>query len=393
MNTHAQRVIEYRKGVEVVPGTDMPLDALPDGERLIAEVEGFIARYVVLPQAARLPVALWAIATHVFDCFDVFPYLSLSSPVPRCGKTRLLEVLELLCACPWRGTAPTEAALFRFIEEKRPSLLLDEVESLSKRKASDRDAAVLAILNAGYKKGQTVPRCVGNSHELQNFKVYCPKAFAAVGHLPPTLADRSIIIPMQRRAPSEPVSRFRFASAKREADPIRVCVGHVVKAFAKEITKTYDNLPELSFLSDRDEEIFSPLFALCAVLAPRRVKELEKSAKSLSDRKAGDAVDDSLALRLLHDVGKTWPENESNRLGRDILADLKAIEDSPWHSDYELNPRRLARMLRPFEVFNRQVKTGSGNGKGYVLAEVQRAVSRYPLPESETCETTRINTA
>jgi hypothetical protein len=88
------------------------------------------------------------------------------------------SLVELLGARPWRGTAPTEAAFFRYIEAHKPTLLLDEVEGLNAKKVSERDTAVLAILNAGYQKGQTVPRCVGASHKLQLFHVYGPKAFA-----------------------------------------------------------------------------------------------------------------------------------------------------------------------------------------------------------------------
>jgi hypothetical protein len=141
-----------------------------------------------------LPVALWVVETHLADNFDSAPYLFLSSPVPGCGKTRLLEVLEFLTARPWRGIAPAEAALFRFIHAKKPTLLLDEVEALSGKKLSDRAAAVLTILNAGYKKGQTVPRCVGPNHELEYFNVFGPKAFACIGSLPATLQNRCIIV-------------------------------------------------------------------------------------------------------------------------------------------------------------------------------------------------------
>lgn len=230
---------------------------VPDGAAALAAAEGLITKYVVLPTEARLVIALCAAATWLFELFDAFPYLRLSSPAPRCGKTRLLEILELLVSRPWRGTAPTEAALFRYIEANTPTLLLDEVEGLARRNASDRDSAVLAVLNAGYKRGQTVPRCVGNSHRLQTFRVYCPKAFAAIGPLPGTLADRSIAIPMQRRAPGESVARFRFSRAKQAADPVRSAVERSLKALAPEIEKTYAELPELSFLSDRDEEILA----------------------------------------------------------------------------------------------------------------------------------------
>lgn len=387
------RVEEFRNNIEVMPGTDIPANTPIDGERLIGDVQTFVTRYVIQTGAARLPVALWAVATHFFELFDCFPYLSLWSPTPRCGKTRLLEILELLVARPWRGTAPTEAALFRFIEEKKPTLLLDEVEGLAKRKASERESAVLAILNAGYKQGQTVPRCAGKENKLQQFRVYCPKAFATIGHLPATLANRSIVIPMQRRAPGESVARYRLARIKREANPIRAAVERAGKAFAGGVKTAYDELPELSFLTDRDDEIFSPLFAVCLGLAPGRVQELEKSAKSLCAGKADDAVDDSLALLLLHGIHDRWPEGEGNWLSKEIVAALKDIEDAPWQSDYILDPRRLARLLKPFEVYPRQVKTDSGDGKGYTIEEVQRAISRYPAPARETCETDRVNAA
>ncbi len=61
--------------------------AAEDGAHVVAEVERLIAKYVVLPGAAKLPVARWALATHVFDVFDAYPYLVLKSPHPECGKT------------------------------------------------------------------------------------------------------------------------------------------------------------------------------------------------------------------------------------------------------------------------------------------------------------------
>ena len=368
-----------------------------DGGAVIADAEAFLAKYVILPEPARLPVALWAIATHSFDSFDVFPYLALLSPTPRCGKTRLLELLELLTAKPWRGTAPTEAALFRFIEQVQPTLLLDEVEGLARRHNSDRDSAVLAILNAGYKKGQTVPRCSGESHKLQHFRVYCPKAFASIGRLPPTLADRSIIISMQRRGPGDTVARFRLNRAKNEAAPIRSVIEATVTRFSKEIERTYADLPELGFLSDRDDEIFSPLFAVCAVLSPGRVKELQVCAERLCEGKTEDAVEDSLPFRLLCDLQAQWPPEQENWHTKSIIAALKSIDGGPWQTDCELTDRRLGRLLRPFDIRSRDVRAPDEKGedrkaKGYIRSEVNRVVVRYSADPKATSETSPVNT-
>jgi len=75
---------------------------LPD---VIDGAESFIRRFCILPSAAYLPLAAWAVATHMPDAFDSFPYIALLSPAKRCGKTRVLEVLELLTSKAWRGTS------------------------------------------------------------------------------------------------------------------------------------------------------------------------------------------------------------------------------------------------------------------------------------------------
>jgi hypothetical protein len=104
---------------------------LPDGPNIIRELEQFVSGFVVLPPHALLAIALWAIATSVFDTFDAFPFLILSSPAPRCGKTRTLEVLELIVARPKRTANVSEAALFRLADSTHPTFLLDEQETLS----------------------------------------------------------------------------------------------------------------------------------------------------------------------------------------------------------------------------------------------------------------------
>ena len=361
--------------------SDPALAAEAEGTRVLADVESFISRYAILPASARLPVSLWAIATHLADRFDSFPYLSLSSPLPRCGKTRVLEILELLVARPWRGTAPTEAALFRFIEAQQPTLLLDEVESLAGKKTSEREAAVLAILNAGYKKGQTVPRCVGASHSLQQFRVYGPKAFACIGTLPGALKDRCIEIAMQRRAPGDRVARYRFGRTNREATPVLGAVRRTVKAFGGEIEAAYLDLPELHFLADRDEEPFAPLFSVCAVLAPARLEDLQRCARELCDTKADDAVDDSLSIRLLADLRTVWPSNAAAMLSESLLDALRALPESPWAVEVELTQRKLARLLRGFDVRPRTVRTSEGRGKGYVREELSKAFDCYLRPQ------------
>ena len=346
------------------------------GTELVADVETFITRYVVLPDAARLPLALWSIATHVFASFDCFPYLALLSPVKRSGKTRCLEVLELLCCHPRRITAPTEAALFRMIQNMKPTLLLDEMESLT-QKDSERARWINGLLNAGHRQGATVPRCEGNSHQLVEFSVFCPKALAAIRKLPDTILDRAVVVWMQRRKANEKVGRFRFSRAKAEAGEILKKLQSVLEDIRPHIAQAYLESPDLAFLSDRDEECYAGLFSLCSLLAPTRLPSLKRDALKLTESKAGDDIDDSLSLRLLSDVKSVWPDGQGGTLTRDLLQRLREIEDAPWAEERALNPRKLARILRPFRIFPREVRIGEIHGKGYLRDEFEAVWGRY----------------
>jgi hypothetical protein len=77
---------------------------------------------------------------------------------------------------------PTPAVLYRLVHEFRPTMLLDEVEALSQDDKRD----VLAIVNAGYKVGATVPRCEGKEQKrVECFEVYARSRSPRSGPSPP----------------------------------------------------------------------------------------------------------------------------------------------------------------------------------------------------------------
>ena len=74
---------------------------------LLDELVEFLREYVVMSLAQAIAVALWAAHTHELDAFETTPFLSVNSPEKRCGKTRLLDTLELVVARPWRTIMPS----------------------------------------------------------------------------------------------------------------------------------------------------------------------------------------------------------------------------------------------------------------------------------------------
>jgi hypothetical protein len=360
---------------------------------VITSAESLIRRFCILSDVTYLPLATWTVATHLPDAFDAFPYIALLSPAKRCGKTRVLEVLELLTSNARRVTSATSAALFRMMKDV-PTLLLDEVEALGNSKPSEGAQAVLAVLNAGHRKGATIPRCVPPDFDVRHFPVYGPKAFAAIGTLPDTLSDRCIHVTMQRKTPSQTVDRFLQGRAKADAEPVRESLVEWAESYQESVRRAYENMADLKFLSDRDADLWMPLFAVCTVAAPERLGELQRCAVALSGAKAAGDVEDSLSLKLLADVQKVWPKGADRMTTAIMLQRLKEIAESPWGAQ-DLNANRLAAMLRPFGVMSRQIRTENENVKGYLRVSLNEAFSRY-LPQKnatlETSDTNRVNT-
>ena len=58
--------------------------------------------------------------------------LKFKSPLPECGKTRLLEVEEALVRRPWLTGRVTAAVLMRKVDAEHPVVLLDESDAAFK---------------------------------------------------------------------------------------------------------------------------------------------------------------------------------------------------------------------------------------------------------------------
>ena len=85
-----------------------------------------------------------------------------------------------------------------------PTLLIDEADTFLKENDELR-----GILNTGHRRGGQVTRTVGDDHEPRQFSTWAPAVIAMIGRLPDTLNDRSVVISLRRRKPSEKVESFR----------------------------------------------------------------------------------------------------------------------------------------------------------------------------------------
>jgi putative DNA primase/helicase len=103
-----------------------------DGTKLLDKIADIFNRYVVLPRHAATVLALWVAHTWCFDAFDISPYLIVNSPEKRCGKTTVMIILQFVTRRSELASNISPAAIYRYIEKKKPTLLIDEADSFLK---------------------------------------------------------------------------------------------------------------------------------------------------------------------------------------------------------------------------------------------------------------------
>ena len=228
---------------------------------LLESIQVLVRRYVVVTDVQATAVALWVVHTHMLDAFDCTPYLSVTSADKQSGKTRLLEVLDLVVARPWFTGRVTAAVFVRKIDGERPTLLLDESDAAFNAEKEYAEA-LRGVLNTGFKRNGKSSMCVGQGAAIsyKDFSTFCPKAIAGIGNLPDTVADRSILIRLQRRAPSERVERFRERLVREEAGPLRQALQTFAQTETDRLCDARPSLPDE--LSDRAADVWEPLLAL-----------------------------------------------------------------------------------------------------------------------------------
>ena len=348
-------------------------DPADEPRPLVAALLELLERYVVMTAEQRLVVALWIIHTHLIEALDQTPYLTVTSPVRQCGKSRLLELLELLVPRPWPAVTPSEAVVYRTVHARMPTLLLDEVDAIFAPKNADRYEGLRAILNAGHRRGATVPRCIGTSSTPQDFNVYCAKVLAGIGVLPDTITDRSIPIRLARKTRAEHVDRFRRREASELTELLRAELERWAEKHAETIAAARPALPDE--LSDRMQEGCEPLLAIADALGcgepARAALVVLLTAERLDER-------ENAQEKLLRDVRTAFEEAEQRTLPTEQLLVMLNTEE-PWSTWYGhgLDARGLAGMLKPYGVAPRTVRIGSETAKGYHRDDLEDAWVRY----------------
>src|SRR6516225_2197613 len=119
------------------------------GAALLDEIEKFLKRFVIYP-SDHTPVAhvLWVAHAHLMSAWESTPRIAFLSPEPASGKTRSMEVSELLVPDPVSAVNVTPAYMFRKCgsDSGPPTILFDEIDTVFGAKAKEHEE-LRALLN------------------------------------------------------------------------------------------------------------------------------------------------------------------------------------------------------------------------------------------------------
>ncbi len=355
-------------------------DQVPDGAVMLDELRAIVARYVVLPdQHALNAVTLWIAASHLQPAFQHAPRLAITGPQKRCGKSRLLDVVEATCHRPIMTVNASVAAIYRSIGENPPTLLVDEADTIFGPKAAGDAEALRGILNGGHQRKRDTLRINGKSMELETHKTFAMAALAGIGDLPDTIMDRSVVVRMRRRTAAETVESFRTRDSDALA-PLR----ERLAAWATTIAERAKDMDPAMPVEDRAADTWEPL-VIVADLAGGAWPDLARQAcRVMTARESERPGLEDYPLQLLVDIHGAFASVGHPELmpTKQLIVLLCSDEESPWPTygsrSGGLTPRYLQMLLRDFDISSKNYRfEGRGQAKGFARAQFLDAWTRY----------------
>jgi Protein of unknown function (DUF3631) len=347
-----------------------------DTATVLDELAATLARHMFMSQDTITAAALWCAHTWVFERFDRTPRLAITSPTKRCGKSTLLEILEMVCRRSLRADSISASGVFRTVEAFSPvCLLVDEADSFLPDNEELR-----GILNSGFARGGRIVRIVDTKDgpTPMYFATFAPVALAAIKSVPDTIADRSVPIRLARKAKQERVTLMRAQGSR----PALVEIARKLARWSADNRERLGTDPPIpDAMGDREGDISVVLLAIADHAGGVWAGKARNALLAVFGTRAKDDGDTEVGVQLLTDIRSVFLGRSALKMGsKDLCERLAEIEESPWaewNHEKPITPPRLARLLRPFKVRPATIRSGEGTEKGYHRVAFEDAWKRY----------------
>jgi len=344
------------------------------GAELLDAVRAALTTYVVLPspQAADA-VTLWIAATHAQPAWAHAPRLVIRGPEKRCGKSRLLDIVEATCHRPLITVNASPAAVYRSITDDPPTMLVDEADTIFGSKA-DSNEGLRGLLNAGHQRNRPAVRYDSATNQVVAIPTFAMAALAGIGAMPDTIEDRAVVVRMRRRAPAEQAVPYRHRRDRPRLHRLATRLAAWLRADLALLERAEPAMP----VEDRAADTWEPLVSVADHAGGHWPVRARAAVVTLT-AEAEDSGQTSNRVRLLTDCQTAFSTEPA--LPTVVLLDrLKSEPDAPW-ADYGpagLTPAKLGALLREFDIRPSNIRFPDGlQAKGYKRADFTDAWTRY----------------
>jgi hypothetical protein len=345
-----------------------------EGAEILDAVEDFLRVFIAHPnEHARVVHVLWIAHAHLMDFWESTPRIAFLSPEPASGKSRALEITELLVPRPVQAVNVSPAYLFRKVADEagRPTILFDEIDTVFGPKARDNEE-IRGLLNAGHRKGAVAGRCVvkAKTIETEEIEAYCAVAVAGLGSLPDTILSRAVVVRMRPRAPGENVEPYRRRLHRSRGEGLCERLADWLAGASPE----WPDMPD--GIADRDADVWEPLLAIADLAGgpwPNRARVAAVALVAASKESTP-----SLGVRLLADIRTAFCDDYQLPTAT-LVQRLCEPEEAPWGElrGKPIDARWLSRMLSKYGIGPATIRVGLATPKGYRRGDFNDAWTRY----------------
>ena len=368
---------------------DAPVTRCPDAPispevsflETLESLSAYIRDHLVCSDQQLTVLVLWIIHTYGFDVLPITSYLNIYSPERQSGKSVCMGLLFQFSSRVWMPSGITSTRLMNRIANSRPTLLLDDWHTAFRSSDAQAIIGFLAAGSNGLGNYSTHP---GDKDSDES--TLCPKAFAGIGTLPASLAERSIPIRLKRRKPSEsalPIWMKRHnQSSASIAGSLKKWADNNRDRFADALLDIAEtSLPDLNM---RQQECAWPLLAVAQIIGGKWPKKARNALVGIF--KAHSVTSDSPGVQLLSDIRDFFaqPGRVQEVFTTDLLEHLNSLKNRSWQKGRKgsLDPNGFRSLLRDYEVpcaYN--VVISGKRAKGFRAADFRDAWERY-LPRT-----------
>jgi hypothetical protein len=328
----------------------------------------FIKEYYDNPRSEDVyHVLVSAVAWSYFyrDMKASTPFMLFLGPW-RSGKTRGLEVMASICYKAMSLVDPSEASIFRLVEELEPTLIIDEAQII--------DRNVRAIMAAAYRFGMKVPRVIDPEAEgleaIRWYNVFSFLIYASREEPPNDIFSRSIIVHCEKNV--RPTRKIIDEEAAK----------HLRTRWLTQKLRLYNKVKvsfeEFKSEDGRLQELISPLLVMATTFGnDEAVKAVERYGRQI-EREINSmetTSEDALIVEAFLDLVKSSPNDTPEYiLIKDLVDKLNEGQEKLVFSS-EYVGRRLT-------ALGFQKKRVHGGRRAYLvdLDLLRRLCDRYNIP-------------